>query len=135
MSIGLQRPAAGFDVQVVASPSINSGQWTFQNGSGSNTLIVASTPQNGNFITGKKYRVRIIYVSTTLVNVRILEADAGLTNWTSVFDGNVVTPTQDRGGGVANHGTPKIGCGNGASGGDRSLIVDWFSYYNPNNIR
>jgi hypothetical protein len=134
ISIGLQRPAAGFDVQVFANTSINSGQWTFANGVGSNSLIVAASPSNGDFITGKKYRVRIEYKSTTLVNINILEADAGLTNWTTVFSGDHTTLPQDRGDGVASHGTPKIGCSAGSSG-SRSIIIDWFSYFNPLNIR
>jgi len=134
VSLGVQRPAAGADVGVVAATSINGGQWSFLNGSGSNTLITASVPLNGDFITGKKYRVRIEYKSTTLVNVVILESDAGLANWSTVFSGDVITPTQDRGGGVASHGTPRFGCSAG-SVGTRSMIVDWFRYHNPLNIR
>ena len=134
VSLGIQRPASGFDVGVVANTAVNNGQWTFQNGLGANTLITSIAPTAGDFITGKKYRVRIEFVSTTQVNIQILEADGGLTNWTQVFSGPVTTPSQDRGGGVSSHGTPRIGCSAGASG-TRSVIVDWFRYRNSLNVR
>lgn len=129
----------GVSVGVTADTDINSGRWTFlSSGSASSVLITGAslptgaTPRDGDFVTGKKYRVRTEILSVTGANIRILECDATSNSWSTVFDGIIQTPTQDR---TIGQGSVMFGLRNKSNQLNRILIADWFSYSNPTFIR
>lgn len=129
----------GVTVGVTADTDINSGRWTFlSSGSASSVLITGASlptgaiPQNGDFVIGKKYRVRTEILSVTGANIRILECDATSNSWSTVFDETIETPTQDR---TIGQGSPIFSVRNKSNQLNRILITDWFSYSNPTFIR
>ena len=136
---GLTRVNSSASLGVTADTDINSGRWTFlSSGSASSVLITGAslptgaTPRDGDFVIGKKYRVRTEILSVTGANIRILECDATSNSWSTVFDGIIQTPTQDR---TLGQGSPLFSVRNKSNQLNRILITDWFSYSNPTFIR
>ncbi len=136
---GLTRAGSNASLGVTADTDINSGRWTFlSSGSASSVLITGAslptgaTPRDGDFVIGKKYRVRTEILSVTGANIRILECDATSNSWSTVFDGIIQTPTQDR---TLGQGSPLFSVRNKSNQLNRILITDWFSYSNPTFIR
>jgi hypothetical protein len=70
---------------------LDGGLFTFRHGGSNYATLPASTaaPQNGNFLSGKRYKFTMTQLTNTTSSVLIEEADFNNTTWTTLYSGVV----------------------------------------------